>query len=82
MLPLGFVSLYLFVSRIPVRWFSEITDYAALCVAVIIGLIPLFTLRMSVLKTSLVSVLYVPLTTGTLAIYSLYFVCIVFRDCL
>ena len=81
-LPVGFASLYLFLSRIPVRWFSETTDYVALFIAVIIGLIPLITLRLSILKTSIVSFFYAPLAAGALGIYSLYFVCIVFRDCL
>ncbi len=80
--PLAAATIYLIFSRWPSRWFTAMSDYSALTIALLVGLGGLVLLPWALTKKIIISVLYIPLTLVVLGYYSLFFVCAAFGDCL
>jgi hypothetical protein len=57
-------------------------DYAGVVLAITVGLGCLWWLPMTVTARLCFTVAYVPVGAGLLMMYSLFFVCVVFGDCL
>lgn len=80
--PLLMGSLYLILSRWPQRWFTPMSDYAALGVAVLIGTAGFFVLVTRPWLLVVTMAVYIPVAAIVLTGYALLFVCFVFGDCL
>ena len=74
--------LYLTLSRWPVRWFADWTDWIAIGVCLSVGSVLIWRLpyRESVLAVSLL--VFAPAMLVALVYLSLKFVCAAFGDCL
>jgi hypothetical protein len=81
-LPFAVASVYLTLSRWPVRWWSAETDYMALAAAVLAGTVGLFMIVRSPRRRVVGFLAYACAATLTLGWYSLAFVCSIFGDCL
>jgi uncharacterized membrane protein YczE len=57
-------------------------DFVGLALSVIVGLFCLWQLPVSITKRAWLTVAFVPVSIGALIFYSLFFVCVVFGDCL
>jgi len=79
--PFIIVSAELWVTR---RFANEaaVWDYAAVAFAIAVGLCCLWRLPMTVTARLWFIVAYVPVGVGLLMMYSLFFMCAVFGDCL
>ena len=75
-------SLYLVLSRIPVRWFTPETDYVALGVSVLIGVVAIFSSALSRLGKVILCAVYAPVCAACLVFYSMFFLCAIAGDCL
>ena len=80
--PFVIASIYLWFSRWPDRSWTAASDYLALVVSIVGGLLALWSLPMSVGRRAVVSVIYVPVMGALLIYWALGFVCIVFGNCL
>jgi hypothetical protein len=79
--PFIFMSVGLWLTHhfnlLGVTWY-----YAELALSMIVGLFCLWRLPASTKQRVLLTVVFVPVSVGALFYYSLWFVCIVFGDCL
>jgi hypothetical protein len=57
-------------------------DYAGVALAIAVGLCCLWRLPVTIAARLWFTVAYVPVGAGLLLMYSLFFVCVVFGDCL
>jgi hypothetical protein len=80
--PLLVASVYLVLSRWPERWFTPMSDYAALGVAVLVGIAGFFVLVSRPWLRVVTIAVYIPLATMVVTGHALLFLCIVFGDCL
>jgi hypothetical protein len=75
-------GLYLYFSRWPVRWWNTASDTAMLVAAVGFGLAGLSMLPLRRWQKALAALAYIPAIGALLVVFSLYFVCAAFSDCL
>lgn len=80
--PLVITTIYLSLSRWPERWFTTESDHLALGLAILAGLIALWSLPMRASHRVIASLGYVPAMGTLLVIAALSFVCGTFGDCL
>jgi hypothetical protein len=80
--PIVVVSLYLTFSRWPIRWWSGGSDYLALALAVVVGVVGICLVVRGTARRIIVSVVYACVAALAVAWYSLAFVCSAFGDCL
>ncbi len=80
--PMVVTFIYLFFSRWPERWFTGASDWLAISVAILIGLIGLWALPLKPWYRALATFLYVPAMGALLAYFMLLLVCDMFGDCL
>jgi hypothetical protein len=80
--PIAVASAYLTFSRWPIRWWSEGSDYLALALAVIVGVVGICLTVRGAARRIIASVVYVCVTLLALTWYSVAFVCSAFGDCL
>ena len=80
--PLIITAIYLSLSRWPERWFTAGSDRVALAIAIMVGLIALWSLPLKVWHRVVASLLYVPAMGALLVLSALLFVCGMFGDCL
>ena len=80
--PIALLSVYLYLSRWPNRWFSPATDFIALGISILVGGLCVWRLLPS-RRSQLVAVsIYVVAYFVVLFVYGFSFVCNVFQDCL
>ena len=80
--PLFVAGIYLSFSRWPERWFTPATDWAALGLAILVGLVGIWSLPMKRWKRVAATFLYIPAMGALVGISAVVFVCSVFGDCL
>lgn len=80
--PILVATVYLVLSRYLPSVNFEVADYLALAASVSVGLYALVLLPLTSLNRLAIATIYVPVTTGIVIVYTLYFVCFIFRDCL
>ena len=80
--PIILFTIYLWFSRWPSRIFTENSDYALLFGSIVLGLWFIFRLEMQTIPKWVSAVIYVPIMSGLLILYGIYFVCVFFGDCL
>jgi hypothetical protein len=80
--PLAVTSLYLEFSRWPARWDTPASDFAALGIALVLGLASLIVELEGTWQRIIGSVIYIPIATALLTLYGLLFVCFFHGDCL
>ena len=78
--PPALMSVYLGLSRWPARWFTEISDLAALVLSVGAGVIWIGRLPVPDAVRGVLALLYVPVVGFVLVMYSLAFVGYMFGD--
>jgi hypothetical protein len=81
-MPFAVFTLYLFFSRWPSRWFTEASDFAGLGLAFASGLWYFRRWDEPLFGRALIMVAYVLIMMCLLFLYALFFVCVVFGDCL
>jgi hypothetical protein len=80
--PLLVASVYLSVSRWPEPWFTSMTDWIALGLAILVGLTGLWSLPFNRWQRATATLIYVPVMGVLLGVSALLFVCELFGDCL
>ena len=80
--PFIFMSVYLLISRWPIHWFTEISDYVAFIISMAIGLTGLVFLPALKWKKIILAVIYFPLASIAMFYGGFMFVCFIFGDCL
>lgn len=80
--PLVPMSVYLWMSRWPTRWFTASSDWTALLLSVSVGLIFVPWLPVSAAMRVIFALLYFPIACLGLFLYTMGFVGAVFGDCL
>jgi hypothetical protein len=79
--PPALMSVYLLLSRWPTRWFTGGSDWLAHLVSVGVGVVCIGLLPLPGIARGVLALLYAPLAVFAVLMYSLYFVCMVFGDC-
>ena len=78
--PFAVMSVYLFLSRWPTRWFTGSTDYAGMAGSLLVFIVCAATLPVRAgIRVATILVL-VPVLYCILSVYSLMFVGVVFND--
>jgi hypothetical protein len=80
--PLIITAVYLSLSRWPERWFTSASDNIAIGLAVLVGIVSLWSLSLKAWHRLIGLMLYAPFMWALLHLLSLAFVCSMFRDCL
>jgi hypothetical protein len=80
--PVFVLTAYLVVSRWPERWFTTSSDYAALAVALAVGVICVWLVPVRWQWRLAMSIANVAVMSVGLILWTLAFVCSVFQDCL
>jgi hypothetical protein len=80
--PIVVASAYLTFSRWPIRWWSGGSDYLALALAVLVGVVGICLAVRGAARRIIASVVYACVAVLAVAWYSLAFVCSAFGDCL
>lgn len=80
--PLIIATLYFIFSRWPSRWFTTESDYFALGVSLIVGVVGITNLPWSTSRKFFSIILYIPIATAVIGFYGISFVCMAFGDCL
>lgn len=80
--PIVVASAYLTLSRWPVRWWSGGSDYLALALAVLVGVVGVCLVIRGTARRVIASMVYACVAVLAVAWYSLAFVCGAFGDCL
>jgi uncharacterized membrane protein len=78
--PFLLISLYLYFSRWPTRWFTSASDFIALGLSLAIGIVFLLRLPVSFGARVAAAICYVPILGAVLIFYSLMLVGFVFND--
>lgn len=81
-MPVVVMSGYLAFSRWPQRWFTTSSDYAALTVAVVVGVACVWLIPTRWQWRLALSIANIAVMSVGLFWWSFAFVCIVFEDCL
>lgn len=78
--PFAVMSLYLFFSRWPTRWFTGSSDYVAIPVSALLAAALIWLVPLRPLVRIAVALVAATLLWGLLFLYSFYFVGAVFGD--
>lgn len=79
-LPFAVASVYLWLSRWPSRWFTELSDYTAFAVSIAAFTAAVLMLPLERKKKVLIAVCSVPFLAAALVLFSLVFVGYAFGD--
>jgi len=78
--PFAVMSLYLFFSRWPTRWFTGSSDYVAISVSALLAAVLIWQMPLRPLVRFALALVAATLLAGLLFLYSFYFVGAVFGD--
>jgi len=80
-IPFLIVWIYLFVSHTQ-NWDTELSDYVALGISIIVGLFSISALPLKMLSRIILLVLYIPIISALSFAFAMMYVCYKFNNCL
>ena len=80
--PVIIATLYFSLSRWPLSWFTTSTDYIAVLISLLVGLVGIKLKPWNIKTKTITSLIYVPVVIVGISFYGLVLICALFNSCL